>query len=294
MSLVCVLAVSADPCHAQGGPSFHLSVSGNSRAAGEPGEPVEFSAVVELTTEGLTPGEPGAQGWNLSLSAEGCSIVDGTTDGTAAAQVEQDNGFAFTELTVGEGNEGVVSLVILSFDMPVTLDPGESPHPLLFVTLRGIVPEQEFCGSCFVRFVDGLQGTGAPVRNMVTYRVNSLGPGTTDGDLRICKSACPAESEGPCGRQLPGDCNQDGRFDISDPVCVLGALFLGEPELFPCGSGISDDPANLFLLSANGDAALDVSDAVYLLERLFVGGPPHAQGSDCIAILGCPDSALCP
>jgi hypothetical protein len=59
------------------------------------------------------------------------------------------------------------------------------------------------------------------------------------------------------------DANGDGAVDISDPVSVLGALFLGdeEPDCF--------DAAD-----ANDSGALDLSDAVYTLQFLFLGGPP--------------------
>ena len=55
--------------------------------------------------------------------------------------------------------------------------------------------------------------------------------------------------DGAGGRQLPGDCNQDSRLDISDAVCLLGHLFLGSPPELPCGDGGVTDAANLELMN---------------------------------------------
>jgi len=89
------------------------------------------------------------------------------------------------------------------------------------------------------------------------------------------------------GPRLPGDCNSDGRLDISDAVCLLGFLFLGAPPSLPCGSGLPGDDANLQLLDHNADRKLDLSDPISLLGFLFLGGPPPSAGQHCIAIPGC-------
>jgi hypothetical protein len=103
----------------------------------------------------------------------------------------------------------------------------------------------------------------------------------------------------PGGRQTPVDCNQDGRRDISDGICVLGFLFNGDPLLLPCGDGLGTHAANLALFDGNGDAKLDLSDAVRIFNFLFSGGPPPVLCVDpdcleCIVIPGCPDGPSCP
>ncbi len=60
-----------------------------------------------------------------------------------------------------------------------------------------------------------------------------------------------------------GDCNDDGRVDISDAVCILNWLFLGGPI-----------PGCVAVANTNGDVGADISDASYLLNYLFIGGPP--------------------
>ncbi len=62
-----------------------------------------------------------------------------------------------------------------------------------------------------------------------------------------------------------GLCNADNLIDISDPVALLGYLFLGK-EAPPC----------LEACNINDDGQLDISDAIGLLQYLFLGGKPPA------------------
>jgi hypothetical protein len=97
---------------------------------------------------------------------------------------------------------------------------------------------------------------------------------------------------GAGARQRPGDCNQDGRLDLSDALCLFGFLFGGGSEDLPCGVGGAGDPANVVLLDWNRDRALDLSDGVSVLVFLFQGGRPHAAGRDCLEIRGCPEACV--
>jgi hypothetical protein len=68
-----------------------------------------------------------------------------------------------------------------------------------------------------------------------------------------------------------GDCNDDGRVDLTDAVCILSWLFLGEIE-----------PGCLAATNTNGDPPTDLADAVYLLNHLFLGGnAPVAPYPEC-------------
>jgi len=72
------------------------------------------------------------------------------------------------------------------------------------------------------------------------------------------------------GPFLRGDCNQDGRVDLSDGVAALGFLFLGD-----------ETPGCLASCLANGGpGAVDLSAAVYLFNYLFLGGDPLPPPSD--------------
>jgi hypothetical protein len=136
-----------------------------------------------------------------------------------------------------------------------------------------------------------------------------LGPGTWTINLTVDDDPDCGDPPGECtdtievlppgGMQLPGDCNQDGALDISDVMCLLHFLFLGDPPVLPCGDGSDGDPANLALLDANGDngggtGTVDLSDAIYILVYEILGGPPHVLGEECIRIPDCPDVDPCP
>ncbi|MCA8961720.1 MAG: hypothetical protein KDC38_14450 [Planctomycetes bacterium] len=86
-----------------------------------------------------------------------------------------------------------------------------------------------------------------------------------------------------------GDCNLDVGFDVSDPVALLGVLFIsGTPA-----------PACADACDANNDGVIDIADAVTMLQTLFTGGNPLPDpfpgcGSDteqdaltCFGITGC-------
>lgn len=107
-------------------------------------------------------------------------------------------------------------------------------------------------GDCAeIRFVDCLGPEWSPARNIVTSGSGeSLPLFTQDAEF------CP-------GIFARGDANDDGRFDISDPIVVLFCLFLGE-----------NCPGCLDAADANDDGRVDVSDAVYLLGWRFLDGPP--------------------
>lgn len=102
----------------------------------------------------------------------------------------------------------------------------------------------------------------------------------------------------PVGSRIPGDCNDDGIVDISDGICVLGALFLGVPASLPCGE--ESGPGNISLLDWEGDGSIDLSDGISIFLYLFDDGPPHAlvgggtESSGCVPILGCERSTACP
>ncbi len=99
----------------------------------------------------------------------------------------------------------------------------------------------------------------------------------------------------PSGAQIPGDCNKDGKVDISDPVCLLGFLFLGNPRVLPCDAPEDTPPsrASIQLMDCNGNGGVDLSDAVWSLQFQFAGGPPPVLGTECRDIVGCPIGPAC-
>ena len=91
------------------------------------------------------------------------------------------------------------------------------------------------------------------------------------------------------GMMIPGDENEDGKLDISDPVALLNHLFLGTNPTLPCGDGTTGHPSNVTLLDLNGDGRIDISDPVFGLNFLFAGGPNPVPGTACRSIPDCPD-----
>lgn len=96
-------------------------------------------------------------------------------------------------------------------------------------------------------------------------------------------------SEIPKGGQLTGDVNQDGSFNLSDCLRLVGFLFHGVPDRLPCESGLTTDIKNLLLFDSNGDFLIDASDVVYNLLYLFVEGPAPKRPVECQELEDCPD-----
>jgi hypothetical protein len=67
-----------------------------------------------------------------------------------------------------------------------------------------------------------------------------------------------------------GDCNADGRLDISDASFSLALLFVEGGDV-PCE--LSCD--------TNGDSRFNLSDAIYGLSFLFRGGPSPGSYPEC-------------
>ena len=111
--------------------------------------------------------------------------------------------------------------------------------------------------------------TAALDGNSIAYN----GEGDVPESYRIDRdpSICKDNVEGP--RQAPfrrGDCNDEGKVDLSDAISVLNFLFAG---------GKASLCANA--CDMNDDEQLDISDAVFLLGYLFGGGPePPEPGHD--------------
>ncbi|MCZ6793214.1 MAG: hypothetical protein O7J95_06335 [Planctomycetota bacterium] len=86
-----------------------------------------------------------------------------------------------------------------------------------------------------------------------------------------------------------GDCNDDGKMDLSDPISLLSALFLTSAEI-SCTDACD----------ANDDGEIDISDPVAMLVFLFLSTrplpAPEVCGADattedplnCRAFSGCP------
>jgi len=207
------------------------------------------------------PQADGVQGWSLSIAHDTAlvELVDGPTiDGTDAGALLTD-GFAKTEIADdGQGREqGFVSSVVLSSTQPVTLDPARAQS---IVRVTYLVTDHPGADADAgerdegIRFRDGLEGSGQPVRNELTIDGRTARPRRqTELDIRRIS---------PGNSFLRGDANDDGKVDLADAVWFLNDLVRGGPET-PCRRACD----------VNGDGKLDVSDAVYLAAYRFQHGP---------------------
>lgn len=133
---------------------------------------------------------------------------------------------------------------------------------------RGIFPHVEAYDICAGRWTAHADmphprhGIGAAVVDGAIY-IPGGGPVLGFGVSEVVDAYRPTNP--PTDAFLRGDANRDGELDISDPVTILTALFLGTVEL-EC-----EDAADV-----TDDGTLDVSDPIALLSFLFQGGtsPP--------------------
>ena len=181
-----------------GEPAFELTMSAPPSLVGEADSAIQYTAMARLTTTGLAEGEAGAQGWSLSVSAEGGEIVGAETAGTIVETL-YDEGFQDTQLTTGgegacDGKKGAVSAVVLSLQKSVTLPPAGTVD-VLKLTVAATVPQpgttpagDPVCipATSRVYFVDGCQGRGQPVDNKITYGGQSYRPALGEANTSIC------------------------------------------------------------------------------------------------------------
>ena len=91
------------------------------------------------------------------------------------------------------------------------------------------------------------------------------------GEIYICELDGAIFRIVPAARRFNrGDANADGRYDISDPVMTLLALFVGTVS-----------PPCMDALDVDDDGKLQLNDAVFTLEFLFRDGLPIPEPSSC-------------
>src|SRR5688572_167755 len=156
---------------------FTLGFEGAASQAGEAGA---VKADTYYATLGQTGTGNGAQGWSLSLSAEGATLTGITTAGTIADKVENgglwEGGFNKTEVidpAKNGGSGGAVSGVVLSLTEGTTL-PANTTQRIAKMGLDAKIPAGG--GVAKLLYLDGLRGSGQPVNNVVTQDGDSQTP----------------------------------------------------------------------------------------------------------------------
>jgi hypothetical protein len=178
-----------------------------------------------------------------------------------------DYGFSILEInnddrTPGNGgtDEGfVIGAAVFDMQKPVTMPAGED-H--LAVRLRFKVHPDASVSTTEVRFLDGGQGSGQPVRNTITSNSYMYTPETAasfvflDGRITVIPDIATF---------VRGDSTGDGVLDLSDSLATLSYLFQG-----------GSPPVCLDAADFNDDGRLDVADPIGGLWFLFQEGAAPA------------------
>lgn len=263
---------------------------------GQAGATVAFELFATLTTA-ANPAPDGAQGWSLSLTADGGVITGTSFDGITVATRFDDDGdpatalvdpflldlkdaqYRVNQLAINPagGSPGAIAAIVLHQERKMVLQPNGVAR-IARVRVEAQVPPEGQTREVTIRFEDGFKGSGVPTKNRVIF--DGLSVLATLGSQTVVVAPTP-----PAPKQLPGDCNQDSSLDLSDGICLLDNLFVTGREL-PCAS----EASSTALLDSNGDSFLDIGDAIRVFNYLFIGGPPHPLGESCAPIDGCPAS----
>jgi hypothetical protein len=262
----CATAAVNDPC-LDFEPSRDLeAVFRVEGGATHPGGAIEVPFIINAT------GPAGGYAVSLDfdetlLRAAGIAPVYERPDGGEYdfARFEIDNGDA-SPGSAGVDEGFVIGAAVFSFAEASQRAPANLDNVMArirFEALAGAAP-----ASTELRFLDGGQGSGEPVKNVLEVCGRTVLPEGASAFIFLNGSI---EILPEITVFIRGDANGDGGVDISDPQASLGYLFLGRgaPHCF--------DAAD-----ANDDGALDISDGIYTLEFLFTGGeppPPPFPGS---------------
>jgi hypothetical protein len=212
LALVCVLALFSSVAMAQG--TFTLGFEGPNEFSGNAGDVFNgqtyFCTLTQADVPPPDPADPihngfGAQGWSLSMTAEGAAISAITTAGTASDKVDNggywEGGFNKTQLSTKagagsqcEGKNGAVSAVVLSFTSGNVL-PLNQTYQVAKLTVDGFtIPAGG--GSAKMLYADGCQGAGQPVQVALTQGGNTVTPDRTEKIIAL------REAVTCCGKSL--------------------------------------------------------------------------------------------
>ncbi len=258
-------------------PTFRYDFAAPQIVKGKRGGSVEYTADVLLTTEGLNPGTEGAEAWSASIYCPEATVLAVDTEATASDDSR-------VEFVVAEAVEhGAVLAVVMGRETPRFLDPGESPHHILSLNLAGSIPETGECATYELRFLDGMQGSGKPVRNVVTCRGQSFSPILNRATVQLCDTAC-----GEAGVQIleAGVTSQAILTGEQPSACFLFETTAEEPIVFSLTDETSSNANALYVRWGTPATAAEhdvASDAPFqTAHRLFI---PAAAGTACYVLV---------
>ncbi|MCC7483294.1 MAG: hypothetical protein IT541_17410, partial [Hyphomicrobiales bacterium] len=250
--------------YCQGG-TFTLGFDGPAEFTGNAGDVVNGQTFFcTLTQDGVPaptdPADPvhtgfGAQGWSISMSAEGAAISAITTAGTATPEYYS-GGFNKTQITTAagagtpcEGKNGAVSAIVLSFTDGNVLPLNQS-YQVAQITVDGFtIPTGT--GTARLVYVSGCQGAGQPVQVAVTQGGETRNAILTEKVIGL--------------RELVTCCGKPLNVGFSSAVIRAGtdpSAIVGETELCSAGGG-----------SIVAEAALGVKGATHLYANVVSNLP---------------------
>ncbi len=203
-----------------------------------------------------------------------------TSDGEADCGASAGSGDVWYQYTAADDGLLTVSACGSGFDTVLSLH-SECPG----TPGNQIACNDDACG------LQSTVSTSVVVGDVIYIRVAGFASSSGTYTLTLTGPAGVPAGGPPIEEFVRGDTNGDGAFDISDPVNLLGILFiLGTPA-----------PTCVDASDINDDGAIDISDPVSALATLFVAGTPPltapfgACGEDPTAdLLDCAEFLLCP
>ncbi|MCZ6792134.1 MAG: hypothetical protein O7J95_00805, partial [Planctomycetota bacterium] len=303
LGAVCLAAFLGAPSAFPGEESFSLDLSfessdfpdldANPVIDGAEGDSVRFTANLLLASAGLDGGpSTGVQGWSLSVWHAGVVAESLSVEGTVSAR-ETEGGFlddpkhSFLRFEVidperNNGRRGFIQAVVLSFQRQTVLPPNTLQVVGKVVYGSTIIPGGRVA---FVRYEDGLVGSGRPVINVLTVQGQTITPSLAHRDITIGAGASPEI----CGDGADND--RDGWIDCNDPDCANAADCGAEV----CGDGIDND-GDLLTDCADPDCArssLDCREICADGRDNDGDGRVDCDDADCIGRVDCPALEVC-
>jgi hypothetical protein len=290
-------------------PTFDLGFAGAAdQAGGCVGDTNSANVDCVATTSG-NPSDEGIMSYSFGVEARGGSITAITADGTDAGALI-DGGFVQAELTTGDGNEGAVIGVVLSFASPVTL-PADGASSIATVTVE--TANTEAGTNVALAYSNALRGAGQPVRAIVTWQGATHNPtlGTTSyavtsdndrpgapaglaataGDSTVSLDWDDSDAAGYTVRRDGAVVGETADSSYTDDDVTNGTTYsytvsasdaCGEGAESAASEATPEDPGvgPFSRGDSNGDSAVDISDGIFTLGYLFLGsGDPGCQAA---------------
>jgi hypothetical protein len=257
---------------------------------GAAGDTIELTGEMSITTFGMA--DRSVQGWSLSLKNSGVDILSISDEGAVIREKSRggllDVGFLKYEIVdpaKNQGQQGLVQACVLSNFRDVVLPPDTRQ---LVGTNRYRARLASEPKLAFIRYEDGLRGSGQPVPNDATIEGNTVHPRLRSRSIAVGGGE-PLPEEN-CSDGIDND--QNGRTDCDDPFC-RGSVACGAED---CSDGIDndqdgfvdcDDPKCLFTVACDEPELCD--DGIDN-DR---DGEVDCRDSECFYIGDCPGPEIC-